>query len=221
MFDAGLAGVYQSHTMYGTFPLLRLRGSLIMDVLMESPLLQQAAHQLGLMVELWGGETVMVRSPSEGHFLLDTQDELLESLLRCHFGLAARLLEHNLGSPDHDEQPDPDAAAWLEDLDTEMDILSKVTLPEIPIRELSRAERLDRARALRGKRVKDPAAIRNQEARLREQEKSLLMSPGGSASVTEEDQTFDEDDMAMLEQLYRIMRAEGTVLDEPHWRDLL
>ena len=152
--------------------------------------------------ELWGGEVLQVRTSPSLVIDVEHTDDCLVGLVRGYIGAAGRAMQPQ------EQKAEP---RWVSPIhDVVIEYREVVSAPQVPLREMSMEERLDRARALRGKWVAEPPhhSIADSEA---ERERVLKMAPG----VTYRDlHPLDDDDYEPPTPydiaLERIRRVEGS-----------
>lgn len=197
----GLGHLYRGHTMHGDFPLLNLHGFLRMDHLLERSTFVAYAEAEGMPAELWGGEVLQVRTSPSLVIEVEHTDSCLVGLVRGYIGAAGRAMQPQ------EQKPEPRWASPIHDVVIEY--REVVSAPQVPLNEMTREERLDRARALRGKWVAQPPHHSSADREM-ERERVSRMTPG----VTYRDlHPLDDDDyepptpydLAMR----RIRRVEG------------
>lgn len=142
----GLGHLYRGHTLHGDFPLFDLHGFLRMDQLLERPMFTAYAEAEGMPAELWGGEVLQVRTSPSLVIDVEHTDNCLVGLVRGYIGAAGRAMQPKEGQPNW-------VPSWNEAMFQQVEIVS---VPQVPLNEMSMEERLDRARALRGKWVAEP-----------------------------------------------------------------
>lgn len=195
----GLGHLHRGHTQEGEVVLLNLQGVLHVDQLLSVPTFVAYAAAESMPPELWGGEQLEI-STSPAHVVeVKHQDERLVALIESYIGEA-------------EWEVQPTAAAMKQSLEvhiSEVEYVEVVSAPQVPLSEMTMEERLDRARALRGKWVAEPPhhSIADREA---ERERVSRMAPG----VTYRDlHPLDDDDYEPPTPydiaMRRIRRVEG------------
>ncbi|GAA5533910.1 hypothetical protein [Deinococcus aluminii] len=217
--EYGLTAVYRSHTLHGDYPLLDLHGLLSLDALIETPHFARAAAEIGTVMHLWGGEHVRLSTPEPGAFQIEADHPELENLVRQHVTHAAQDLQRYFNLRDILDAPDHqlEVLKFLQEEPRLADLLNLLPLgladlPAGGLQGLSREERLDRARALRGQEVMDPHDVRAFDERQAMQEQALLhFPPSEDAGLDPEPPLSDEDvmDLAARERLMGIEGVEG------------
>lgn len=214
MEEYGLTGVYRTHTLHGNYPLLDVQGVLSLDRLIDTPHFARAAGEIGTIAHLWGGEHVRVRTADPGAIHVDASAPEIEDLIRQHLTNAARDLQRYYSMADElEEVPEniPFSAPGA-------NFLFALGLPPVEnLRDLSREERLDRARALRGQTVMDTHELREFEEREARQEYALLHFRPVEETGVEEEPPLSPEDLTDLARRERLMRLEGGYDEGNDW----
>jgi len=215
MQEYGLHGIYQGHTAHGDYPLLHLRGLLILDYLIETPHFARAAAEVNTITHLWGGEHVQVETPEPGAINIQASHPEIVNLVRQHITNAARDLQRHFSMADELGAADGglENLKFLQafgDFDTELP-LGTATPLQGGLASLSREERLDRARALRGQTVEDTHVARDFSRRQDAQDRILLMFPPSQDAGLDVAPPLSDEEVMDLAQREQVMRAEGTL----------
>ncbi|MDL2342852.1 hypothetical protein QOL99_01685 [Deinococcus sp. MIMF12] len=215
MEEYGLTGVYRTHTLHGNYPLLDVQGVLSLDRLIDTPHFARAAREIGTIAHLWSGEHVRVTTAEPGAIHVDASAPELEVLTRQHLTNAARDLQRHYSMADELEEPAPENIPFSA---PEADFLFALGLPPVEnLRDLSREERLDRARALRGQTVMDTHEVREFEDREAMQEYALLHFPPVEEGGVEEEPPLSEEDVVDLARRERLLRLESGYDEGNDW----
>ncbi|BDP44777.1 hypothetical protein DAETH_47460 (plasmid) [Deinococcus aetherius] len=215
--EYGLLGVYIDHTPHGDYPLLHLRGRLDLDLLTLTPHLGRAAAQTGTLAGLWAGEQVGVHTAHPGALEIETSHPELANLMRQHVTNAAQDIQRAFRLGDLLEGPDhglesltllAEHPEWEEPLDLSPQLATRAPREGGP-QSLSRDERLDRARALRGQTVMDTFDVRALRQAEAEQERVLLHFPPPRDSEQDPEPRLSDEDVQALARQERLLRVEG------------
>lgn len=206
--EFNLLPLYGGHRLHGDSPLLNLNGTLKADRLIKSAHFTYIGHLHGQMTELWAGESVTFTTTEGEVTSITTTDPDLQAMVETHLQLAVKDIRQALLLNFADEEPLADLPIeqrWQAaiEADTGLDEVfafqarqreedlefHRVSLPEGGLRSLSREERLDRARALKGHYVRDIMDVRASEQAA---EKRLLFALTFKPMEIEEERTEEQ-----------------------------
>lgn len=196
----GLGHLHQGNTRPGEVVFLNLQGVVHVDHLLSVPTFVAYAAAASMPAELWGGEELKV-STSAAHVIdVKHDDQRLVELIEGYIGEAEWEVQPTSAAMER-------SVAFYTPEEEDVEVVSA---PQVPLSEMTMAERLDRARALQGKWVAEPPhhSIADREA---ERERVSRMAPG----VTYRDlHPLDDDDYepptAYDLAVERIRRVEGS-----------
>ena len=212
--DFSLSRLYGGHRWHGTYPLLSLNGSLNVSSLLDNPYFVAAGAQHGQLLELFSGEVVTFVT-GEGEVVdIQTPDGYLHLVMKTYLQRAVQEIRTQLHLDVADEET-PEQLAWsLSDPALEFE---RATPPTGGLGSLSRDQRLDRARALRGSSVRDIMAIRDAERQAGERLLvALTLSPAPeSPEITDEELEEEREwNGSLIDPFVQARRSE-----EPRWDD--
>jgi len=189
--EFNLLPLYSGHRLHGDYPLLTLNGTLSADRLIESAHFTYVGHLHGQLTELWAGERVTFTTQND-FTTITTTDPALQAMVETHVKLAIKDIRQALLLNFTDEDPLaplPIEQSWRAAVEADLGLdeifevmerqeeedreFRRTSLPEGGLQSLSREERLDRARALKGRYVRDSLDVR---ASAQAAEKQLLFA---------------------------------------------